>query len=658
VAVLCATWAAIILLAGRGGRTTLPAALLCFAATVWAATIATWPATPFWGLPGFADILRSACALSLLLLLDLRLSGGRAGAPGWRFGLVGAMLLVLTAMTLLPVWGDVGAALRDQGAMLLRVAFALLLVLLAENVLRNADEAARWHANLPCIFVGGFAAFDLVLYADAVLVGGFSKQLLNARGVLWGIAPALLVLAALRDRRWRRPPAVSRQVVFHGATLLIAGAFLLGVGLFGEALRWLDADWGGTARTGLIAGALMALMVALSSRSFRSRIWRGVVDHFFAARYDYRAEWLRCVATLSAPDGEMPAARRAIRAVADAVDVPAGALLLRVLPDLSGPAPTSALQVAGAWNMPADLPPAADLAPLLGDGTTVRMLNGLSGSWGQLWLAVPLIHHREGLLGAVLLAPPRAPFPLDEEVEALLLTLGCEVAMFLAERQAAERLVDSRHLANYAKRFAFVAHDVKTVSNQLSLMLANAEAHLSDPGFQRDLMTTMRASAQRINTLIARLRHEEDEAKVPTALSVLERLHALARGRLRPVRVEQEGTTLPLVTILADSFDAAVAHLLDNAAEASSPGKFVRVVVRHAEGALEVDIIDRGPGMSQDFIRNELFRPLVTSKPGGSGIGAWQARELLRQAGGSVEAISRPGEGTTMRLRLPAMALA
>ncbi|MFL1463402.1 ATP-binding protein [Roseococcus sp. DSY-14] len=640
-AALCLLWAALVMLAGRGGRAAVLPALLCLAAALWAAVVAAGPLAPISGLAALADLLRNALALALLSSLDRRLSGGPVQSR--RLAWLGAALL--GAGLLVQLAAVAGVAGIGPWATLAQVSLALLLVVLAENVARNADEAARWHANLPCIAVGGLAAFDLVLHAEAALTSGFSAQMLNARGALWGLAPALLVLAALRDRRWRRAPAVSRQAVFHGATLVIAGAFLLGVGVAGEALRWLDADWGGTARAGLIAGALMALAVALSSRSFRSRIRRGVVDHFFAARYDYRAEWMRCAATLSAADDEVPAARRAIRAVADAVDVPAGLLLLHA--EAGG-----GLQAAGHWNLPA---PPAPLPPLPLDGKAVRPLAGLPAPWGALWLAVPLVHHREGLLGAVLLARPRAPFPLDEEVEALLLALGREVAMFLAERQAAERLADSRRLADYAKRFAFVAHDVKTVSNQLSLMLANAEAHLDDPEFQRDLLTTMRASAARINTLIARLRQEEAAVAAPP-LAVVERLRALARGRARPVEVEQEGGVLPPAIIPPENFDAAVTHLLNNAAEASPPEAPVRVVVRPAEGALEVDIIDHGPGMTSDFIRDELFRPLATSKPGGSGIGAWQARELLRQAGGSVSVLSRPGAGTTMRLRLPVAA--
>jgi signal transduction histidine kinase len=50
-----------------------------------------------------------------------------------------------------------------------------------------------------------------------------------------------------------------------------------------------------------------------------------------------------------------------------------------------------------------------------------------------------------------------------------------------------------------------------------------------------------------------------------------------------------------------------------------------------------------------------LFRPLATSKRDGSGIGAWQARELAREAGGDLTVLSELGVGTTMRLILPAV---
>ena len=50
--------------------------------------------------------------------------------------------------------------------------------------------------------------------------------------------------------------------------------------------------------------------------------------------------------------------------------------------------------------------------------------------------------------------------------------------------------------------------------------------------------------------------------------------------------------------------------------------------VRHEVSRIVIDIIDTGPGMTPDFIRDHLFKPFSTQKQGGSGIGAFQAREL------------------------------
>ena len=621
-ALMALAWTLLVLFAGRGRSAWLLAACGA-AAALWAGAVAWSPATPFEGPAGALEVVRLAVWVGALMLLC---SSGTA----WRIGAAG---LVIAALAGLPALGGT--------PLLLRLALALVVVLMAENLYRNATEAARWHVVLPAIALGGLGAFDVLLHADAVLSRAYSPALTDARAVLTALAAPLLAIAALRDRRVRREMAVSRGFVFHGATLVVAGIFLLAVGALSEALRQFGEPWTRTAQAALLGAAVLALALALSARSFRSRIRRTLTDNFFRARYDYRAEWLRCVATLSSA-GDSPA-MPAIRALADAVDSPAGVLLLRA-PGWHG---------AGGWNARADA--AEDPSAALRDGLWVAQpvpgeFPKLRAALPSLWLIVPLMHHRDGLVGAVLLARPRAAFTPDRETFDLLRMLGREVALFLAERQAAERLAQEAQLHAHAHRFAFVAHDVKNVANQLTLLLGNAEAHIANPEFQRDMLMTVRASADRINGLIARLRQPDIAA--PDSVEPLSRLQALARHS--PHRLEIEGTSPGAIAMPPEHFDSAVAHLLDNAAQAS-PTPIRICLTRHGNRAW-LDIIDQGPGMTAEFVRDDLFRPLVTARPGGSGIGAWQARELLRRAGGDLEVTTAPGRGTTMRLVLPAVA--
>lgn len=680
-ALFCLAWAVLIGFVARGRAASL-LAVAPLAAALWLAAVALTPARPLDGPAGAAESLCSAAWFALLLAFYWR--AGRAHVAGTviRFGIVGGLLTLAGLAALTP---GLGAAIMlptlGSPVLLSRLAMAITIVVLAENLYRNADEAARWHVNLPCIALGGLAVLDILLYADAVLSRQFSPAFLDVRAVLTALAMPLLAIAAARGRRLRRPLAVSRQVVFHGATLVVAGVFLLGIGAVGEAMRQLDvadpsASWGRAVQISLVVVVAMAAAVIAASQTARSRIRRGIVDHFFAARYDYRREWLRCVDTLSADD-RAAAPVRAIRAIADPADSPAGCLLLR---DAAEAGETAAgergrFRWAGSWNMPepADLALAADHRLLRGlrDGTWVAEFGleppppDIAAALGKIWLAVPLLHHRDGVLGVVLLAPPRVGFPLDVETFDLLRTLGQEVAMFLAERRAAERLADQRKLQDYAKRFAFVAHDVKTVSSQLSLLLANADENIADPDFQADMLMTVRAAAERINTLIARLRQPAaatappGDGATPAAatgdsalIDPLPRLRALAASHRHPVLVELEGPPAGLAAIDAQKFDAAVTHLLDNAIEASEEDQPVRIRLTRGGGRVLVEIIDRGSGMTAEFVRDRLFRPLDTSKPEGSGIGAWQARELLREAGGELSVLTAPGQGTTMRLSL------
>ena len=109
--------------------------------------------------------------------------------------------------------------------------------------------------------------------------------------------------------------------------------------------------------------------------------------------------------------------------------------------------------------------------------------------------------------------------------------------------------------------------------------------------------------------------------------------------------------------MLSSIFDEDPVIFIENMPSYWTPGPApeagVRIALRHEARRAQIDIVDAGPGMTPEFVRDDLFRPFRTSKPEGSGIGAYQARELVRGAGGDLLVLSRPGAGTTMRLLLP-----
>ena len=107
-----------------------------------------------------------------------------------------------------------------------------------------------------------------------------------------------------------------------------------------------------------------------------------------------------------------------------------------------------------------------------------------------------------------------------------------------------------------------------------------------------------------------------------------------------------------------EALDQALVHLVQNAVEASGETSPVLLQARREGNEVVIEITDSGPGMTPEFVRSRLFRPFHSSKPGGFGIGAFEAREMVRAMGGRLEVESHEGLGSRFAVRLPLAAAA
>ena len=640
-----------------GRRTGLWLAAACLATALWSGSVALLWGSSHMDIAAWLELARLVAWYGFILHLYRQ----TVTAPK-------QMMQAFTTMGLLALLLVGGLPLMDalmhrQAAAfvaigpVIRLCFAVSSVLLLENLYFNTPPDARWHINLLCIGLGGLFLYDILLYSDALLFRRLSLPLFAGRAPATVVAAPLIALAAARARRWKIDIQVSRDVVFHSFTLIAAGVFLVSIAVTGEIVRRGGSEWGYVAEVTMIFAGLLAVAVLLTSGSVRSRLRILFVDNFFSTRYDYRREWMRCIDTLTAPEAYVGLHKRAIQAVAQVVDSPAGALFVRAPEDV-------AFQWAGSWNLPAvtePIPPGDALVPLFRDGDWIVVLDDAPqarvgiAELPRAWLAVPL-NHFGNLIGFVVVAESRAQFKLEREAYDLLRVVGREVASRVAEQRAAQILDQTRQLREYSQRFAFVIHDIKNVSGQLSMLLTNAEVHADNPEFQRDMLVTVRASVGKITRLLTRLQADRQERN-HTLVAPLEHVKSVAEAcriaRSAQVRLQDDGGNAG-VAIDPEALDAVLTHLLNNAVEASG-GEPVTVGLRHENMSVVIDIADRGPGMAPEFVRDELFRPFSTTKGDGHGIGAFQARQLIRDAGGDLLVLSHMGEGTIMRLLLPAV---
>lgn len=214
--------------------------------------------------------------------------------------------------------------------------------------------------------------------------------------------------------------------------------------------------------------------------------------------------------------------------------------------------------------------------------------------------------------------------------------------------------MDASRFDEFNRRMAFVMHDIKNLVSQLSLLSANAEKHADNPAFRADMLVTLRNSSDKLNALLARLgRYGSGQMHELGPIDLAE----LARGiaeRFRPVHTVSLTRTAPVVVMgNREALEQALIHLVQNAIDASEPGASV-MLDASSEGLYGTfEVVDSGSGMSPEFVRTGLFKPFVSSKHGGFGIGAYEARELVKAMGGRVAVESREGLGTRFSVVLP-----
>jgi two-component system nitrogen regulation sensor histidine kinase GlnL len=170
--------------------------------------------------------------------------------------------------------------------------------------------------------------------------------------------------------------------------------------------------------------------------------------------------------------------------------------------------------------------------------------------------------------------------------------------------------------------------------------------------------------ADRLQTLMQRLlsSHRVMQPSLVSMHEILERVRRLIHAEYHNVTVRRDyDTSLPDITGDREQLIQAILNISRNAAQAmqgngeiifrTRAARQVTLAKKHYQLALELQVIDNGPGIVED-IRDKIFYPLVSGRENGSGLGLTIAQSFVQQHGGTIEVTSRPGR-TCFSLMLP-----
>jgi signal transduction histidine kinase len=120
-------------------------------------------------------------------------------------------------------------------------------------------------------------------------------------------------------------------------------------------------------------------------------------------------------------------------------------------------------------------------------------------------------------------------------------------------------------------------------------------------------------------------------------------------------------TDLPRIEADRDRIRQVLVNLLTNANEYCPEGAAIEVKACRAAAEVEIDVIDDGPGIPAEQLEH-IFERFTrgdageTQRVGGTGLGLAISKSLIELHGGTIDAESTPGSGSTFRIRLPAIA--
>jgi putative PEP-CTERM system histidine kinase len=640
-------------------------ALAALFTALWAACLlfGSGDLIPYWQV-GLAGALRDAAWLAVTLsFLDRTPQSEKA----WRIlaGMSALLVLLHTALATSGIaLGSIAGITFD--AKLSSLLITILGCILIENLARKSSRDKFWSIKHYVIGMGTILSFQFFMQIVEFLTSEPDSAQRIALPFFYLLSLPLFALTAIRNPASKLQVHSSRQVVFHTATLVIVGIVLQGTAGAAYYLRYLGGDTGTALMIILVFTAFVAILAVIASSTLRSYLRMLISKNFFNYKYDYREEWTKFIRALSTVE-ETGTPIKVLRTFADLMDSPGGALWVyrenfrQFLP-------------MAKWSLRQDLKPVASDDPILSlfqdekvtlvdlsSASRPKEVAGWKEAFPDQWPVVPL-RYRSELVAIALLSKPRAPRKLDWEDQNLVFLVALQLAVYLVHDETTQALRDARQMEEFNKRFAFLIHDMKNTIGQLDLLAKNAEKFGENPVFQRDMHVTLRNSVEKLKALLVQIRGDGTSSgdNIASAgdknIDVVKLVKSFVDEKQDlGLHVTMNDAVSPARATIADdrTLINVLEHVVANAIEATPANSDVNVQLSAQANGVRITVTDQGPGMSQEFINERLFRPFKTTKQLGFGMGAYQARETVRKLGGEFEVLSTVGQGTRVVISLP-----
>ena len=250
---------------------------------------------------------------------------------------------------------------------------------------------------------------------------------------------------------------------------------------------------------------------------------------------------------------------------------------------------------------------------------------------------------------------------LEHEIKLYAEELETRVAERTAELvETHQQLMNQERIAALGRAAAQVAHEVK---NPLAgLLLYSLHLQSKSENFSESqtylvdkIVETINHLTSRVEQILGFARPVNLDLQPGNLNEIVNDILELLRPQLRAKKIDVRLSLGEQAYAIVDesSIRGALLNLILNAIEATPEHGVVSIANKRAGDSVRLEITDTGPGFDEEKAK-KIFEPFYTTKAGGLGLGMPYAKRIIEQHGGTISLNSRPGEGTTISVALPA----
>lgn len=259
------------------------------------------------------------------------------------------------------------------------------------------------------------------------------------------------------------------------------------------------------------------------------------------------------------------------------------------------------------------------------------------------------------------IALPRGAQWGDEDARLLATTFNTMTDSIVRfQREAAQR----ERLSSLGRLSTVVAHEIRNPLMIIKTALHGLRRGSVSPADVRAAVTDIDEEIARLNRIVTEvldfarpIKFElapadvnalcEDAVRATQAAGDSPPVALRLDRRLPPVITDAERLRIALVNILTNARHAVAAR--DDAARAPDA---ITLATARADGRCAIQVTDRGNGIPPEDLPR-VFDPYFTTRRAGTGLGLAISRNIIEGLGGTIAVLSRPGEGTEVRIELP-----